>query len=376
MRVFKIGKLQTILQIGILIMCFKTVLRQSAIIPYTDMVDNILTVVAVICLCTAILRKKYTLKMLIFYCMIAFVSLFSVMQTKNYGFLITIIVCLAIRGENLDKILTLIFKCQLFFLIINTSMAIMFAVLGNVSMIMRISGVDRYCFGFKHPNFFSIYLFNLLILWTWLNYENIKVKHILMMIILAIVAVYFTKTRTSFITTIIFCALILISKCNYSYKRMLNQVAKFIFPCSAVLTLICVKLYVAGNEMAIMINAMLSNRIKLGAYGILKFGYSFWGQDIDKYSVVWDSEWKLNNFTFDNLYIFLAVNQGLFWIILLSLLFYLLVKKGNLKLSVFVIIWALYGIAEVQGLNGFMCFPIFLITMLFNREKYLMREGI
>lgn len=376
MVVFKTQKKQNILQIGIFVMCLKTAFRQSAIIPYTSEMDNVLTIVAVVCLCEAILHKKYTIKMLTLYCAITLISLFSVVQTKNYGFLITIIVCLAIRGVNIDKILASIFKYQIFFLVLHTSMAIVLSGFRDVKMTMVISGVKRYCFGFTHPNFFSIYLFNLLILWTWLNYEKLRFKHIINIMLIAVVSLYFTKTRTSFITTIIFCVLILISKSKYLYKKMLIVIAKYIIPICAISTIGCVKLYMLGNKIVVFINELLSNRIKLGAYGYLKFGYSFWGQDIKTYDIVWDSQWRLNSFTFDNLYIFLSINQGIIWIVILSAMFYLLARKQNLKISVFIIIWAIYGIAEVHGLNGFICFPIFLITLLLEKKHIGKEEGI
>lgn len=369
MGVLRIPKVLTNLHWGILIMCFKTAFLHSAIIPYTDVMDNILTFASVAFLVVSILQEKYSLKILILYGLVSLVSLFSVIQTGNYGFLITIIMCLAIREKELDKILAFTFKYQLFFFVVHTITSLILAGLGKNTLVMNISGVERYCFGFRHPNTFSIYLFNLLILWTWINYEKIKVNHIIKIFFIAIVAMSFAKTRTSFVTTILFCILILVSKSKHSYKNALNIIAKFIVPVCAVLTLLLVNLYMLGNEIAIIVDTLLSSRIKLGAYGVSHYGFSFLGQDITKYNVIWDSVWKLNGFTFDNLYTYLSVNQGIVWNVLLSILFYLLAKKKNLKINVFIIIWALYGITEVHGINGFNCFPIFLVVLLFKHNK-------
>lgn len=369
MVVLKIKKNYTILQIGILIMCFKTAFRHSAIIPYTDFVDNILTLIAVLCLCTAILRKRYTVKILCLYGCITLLSLLSVMQTKNYGFLITIIVCLAMREENLNEFLASVFKYESFFLIVHTGLAILLALFGSTSLYMNISGSRRYCFGFKHPNFFSVYFFNLLILWTWINYDRVKLKQILMMFAVASVMMVLTRTRTSFITTTVFCILLMIAKSNSPYKKYLTPIAEFIVPLSAVFTLVCAKLYLMGNSIVALLDLLLSKRIMLNAYSISTYGFSFFGQKIDTYNVDWNSGWHLTQFTFDNLYAFLAVHQGFVWIVILSVLFYLLAKKKNLKINIFIISWALYGITETQGVNGFVCFPIFLIVLLFSQNK-------
>lgn len=375
MGVLKIPKIQNIFHFGILIMCLKTSFIQSQIIPYTNTIDNIFTILSVMCLAVSIIKERYSIKTLFLYGAITLLSLFSVLQTGNYGFLITIIVCLAIREKNMDKILKFIYKYQLFFFVIHTFVAILLSVFGKLSLVMTIDGIERYSFGFRHTNSFSIYLFNLLILWAWLNYDKIKTRHIFGIFVIALMAVSFTRTRTSFMTTCIFCVLLSISISKYSVKNVLNLVAGVIVPVCAGATLWCVKLFMAGDKLAILINELLTSRIKLGAYGVSHFGYSLLGQNISNYSVVWDAEWRLNGFTFDNLYTYLAVNQGFIWIVILSILFYLLAKKRSPKLSVFIVIWTLYGITEVHGLNGFNCFPIFLIALLFENGKSMLMRG-
>lgn len=369
MRIIRVSRVKTFLQWGILLMCLKTSFSMSAIVPYSDLADNILTALATICLVAAIVQKGYSINTLLTYLVLSLLSLFSVIQTGNYGFLVTIIVCLAAREKELDKILRFIYQFELAFLVVHTIAAAFLDLVGVHALEMNIYGVIRYSFGFAHPNTFSIYLFNVLLLWSWLNYEKISGRHIVIIFLIAVVAAIFTKTRTSFLTSILFCLLVLVSKSKYSIKKGLNGIAKFIFPLCAASTLAAVHLYLANNALILLLNALLSSRIKLGAYALSHFGYSVLGQDISRYEVVWDTEWRLNGFTFDNLYTFLAFNQGIVWILLLSLAFYLLAKKNNLKTSVFIIIWTLYGITEVHGLNGFRCFPIFLIVSLLEHGK-------
>lgn len=151
---------------------------------------------------------------------------------------------------------------------------------------------------------------------------------------------------------------------------MLKPTAEFIVPICSGLTLLCVNLLLSGNLIAEAVNALLSDRIKLGAYGVSHYGYSFLGQKVAKTNIVWEAEWGFNGFTFDNIYTYLAVNQGIIWILLLSVLFYYLAKKEDLKTSIFIIIWALYGITEVHGLNGFISFPILLVVSLFEHRVF------
>lgn len=158
MKTLRIPKVQTILHWGILIMCFKAAFSLSAIIPYTESVDTFLVVLSTCCFGAAILQEQYSVKTLIVYSVIGILSLFSVYQTGNYGFMITIIVCLAMRGKELDNILRFIFRYQLYFFIIHTIIALMLALIGKVSIVMNIDGVERYSFGFGHLMLFR-YIF-------------------------------------------------------------------------------------------------------------------------------------------------------------------------------------------------------------------------
>ena len=60
------------------------------------------------------------------------------------------------------------------------------------------------------------------------------------------------------------------------------------------------------------------------------------------------------------------VNQGVIWLILLAFIFYKLAKLNSGKVNIFLIVWALYGVTEVHGLNGFLCMPIFLSAFVFK----------
>lgn len=375
MGTLKIPKVQTVFQFGILILCLKTAFSQSQIMPYTDAEDNFFTAVSVMCMVVSILLEGYSIKTLFLYAGITMVSLFSVLQTGNYGFLITVIVCLAIRGKSMDKVLNFVYKYQLCFFVIHTCAALLLSALGKLSLVMTIAGKERYCFGFKHPNLVSLYLFNLLILWAWLNYDKIKRKHICGIFVIAVIVLLFTRTRTSFLTVCVFCALLWISPNKHPIKEILNWVMGAIVPLCAGATLWCVNRFMAGDKLALLVDKLLSTRIKLGAYGVSHFGYSMFGQNISNYHVQWEPAWGLTDFTFDNMYTYLAVNQGFVWIVILSVLFYLLAKRKDPKVNVFAIVWALYGMTEVHGLNGFCCFPIFLIALLFEDRKSISMRG-
>lgn len=272
---FKILKMQSLLQVGIFLMCFKNILMQSSIIPYSNLLDGLLAGVSMICIAISILSEKQSLKEIIFFVMLIFASLICAIKTNNNIFIIMSMICWVIKNDNFDAIILNIFKIQLFLFVIHTILSLTFLILGKQEIVMTISGIERYCFGFRHPNSFSIYMFNLLLLWTWINYKKLRFKHLCVIGAISVISWRFTKTRTSLLIALVFCLLLFVAKSKYKLKNVLNSIAKFALPICAMFTFLCVKLYIVGNKIGLFINDLLSNRIKLGAYTIEHFGFSF-----------------------------------------------------------------------------------------------------
>ena len=94
------------------------------------------------------------------------------------------------------------------------------------------------------------------------------------------------------------------------------------------------------------------------------------GQNLNNTNAVWDSVWQLSGtVTFDNIYTYLLINIGIIWLVLLGILFYRISFMKNAKYNLFLIVWALYGITEVHGINPVMVFPILLIAVNSGMSK-------
>lgn len=224
--------------------------------------------------------------------------------------------------------------------------------------------------GFTHPNGFSIYAYNLMLMWIWINFKRINSKHIAILLLLDIFLFTLTKTRTSLITSLLVLALLAVYKSeNIRLQNLFNKVARYIVPTMFVITMILVFLYTKGSLIVIAIDDILSARIRLGAYAYSNYGFSLFGQYVPLGEVQWDTTWFLSIFTFDNTYTFLAFNIGLIWIVIISIGMYKLSILNNPKVNIMIISWALYGITEVHGLNLYMCFPIMLLTVLFAKNN-------
>ena len=85
--------------------------------------------------------------------------------------------------------------------------------------------------------------------------------------------------------------------------------------------------------------------------------------------VTYDSVYRLNYFTFDNIYTDITMQQGLIWVIILAVLFFLIAIKRNDANNFAIIAWGVYGITEVHGLNVYMLFVVLLVNELFFKKS-------
>lgn len=369
MRV-RLPKLDFLLQLGIFLMVIKVSFNNSQILPYSEMMDTILAVMAAGGLGIYILRQAYPKKILTGYLIIGVLALYCVLKTGNYGFLITVILCMAMRKSDFDTVIKHIFVYESFFLVFHTCYSFMCWGFLGIPFWQDVYGVNRCSFGFIHPNMFSMYVFQLILMWVWLNYDKVKKEHLVEIAAIAFCVVIFTKTRTSFIDTLILCLLLLFVNKEYgNSKKMLTMCAKYITPMTAAVTLFLSLTFASGNLISRIADKILNTRIRLGGYAYEKYGMTLFGQDLSGMEVVWDSFWGITEHTFDSIYTAVAMNYGLIWLIFICIAFYKLAQKQNAKINICLIMWALYGITEVHGLNAFMCFPILLVVLLYSDRE-------
>ena len=373
----RIIKPKTFVQFGLLVMVLKVSCDISNILPYSDFLDLMLSLVAVGFMMLEILHQSYTGKKILLYAVLTVFSGISVILTGNYGFLISIITCMAICKMDLNRVIRFIFQYELIFLSIHTLLSIVLFAFGKGEIYHVIRQEMRFSFGFIHPNSLAIYVFNLICMWMWLNYETMTKKKAHELVLISFGIFFLTRTRTMFIMTLMLLALFYLAKVR-RIRTSIPVIAQFSVPVAAGVSLLLVQLYLKGSNIAYAADKFLTGRVKLGAYAGYHMNVTWLGQSIERLqNIHWDSFWKLNLFTFDNLYTCLTYNQGVIWIFVFSLAFYLIAKRGDIKECILVILWAAYGITEVNGLNAFLFFPLLLTSRLFDkgREKQAYEEG-
>ncbi len=379
-KIIKMPKIHNMLYMGLLIMIIKVYANASSILIYNDNVDTLLSVVGIGCLALHCLTKKYNIKTIIIYTIFVLLGLISIIKMGNYNIFITVVTCLAIREEPINKIINFIFKYECLFFVTHLIYALLRMVIINDSYAQVIDGVVRYDMGFGHPNRFSILLFNLLIMWIWLNFDRLQMLNIIIILAISLVSYMVTKTRTNEIALLIMLGLLsLYIYIPRALSRLFKIVSKYIVVILAGISMVASILYVNGGELFKVIDVIFSGRIRLGAYAYKNFGLTLLGRNLSNVVVKYDDIFRLNQFTFDNIYTDLCMQQGIIWLVTIILLFYKLNQLNNDKINFAIIAWAIYGITEVHGLNVYMLFPILLVSELFDKkqniEKYVITKS-
>lgn len=357
----------SLFRLGLLFMIFKVFLSLSNIVEMPDYLDTILSVVASGFLVTSILQKQFPMKTLLLFSLIILIGLVTSIRTNNMMMFIAILTCVSVCGEDLDEAIRFILYTEGLLVSMIALISVIMHIMGY-SMLIRVSGEMLYGFGFSHPNVFSCILTNLFAMYLWLHFDTVRFRNLLTVALVSIGFFMITDSRTSLAVTLFLVIVMAICRDQEKLHKPLKYLAMYTLPVLAAIFYILCKGFASGNIMAQMIDLGLSGRIRFSAYSLERFGISLFGQNLAGIKVKWDAFWQLSGITFDNIYTYLFVTQCI-WLVVIAFLYYRTAKKGDIKHSVFILSWALYGIAEIHVINPFLFFPILVVTSLFDRGE-------
>lgn len=360
-----------ILYAGILLYTLERCWSASVILPYNGHVDEILKIAFVLMMVLVIARQEFAPKLYLIY---GLAAVGAVMIRLRTGFMIdafTLLIILACRGADLISVSAVIRKSTTAFLIIHTACFFVLLLLGQQELFYADAmGRVRAGFGLIGPNLLSSYFFNLVLMWVWEKYDSIRLRQLFWIVVIATVLYKFTDSRTAYLCTIVLCVLLPIVKYCKPAAKLTNAAAGVIAPSLAMVVL--VGSYHVQDSIGAKINRLLSGRLYLASYGIDNFGFTLLGQRID-YNIPQEAtKWYISasEFTFDCVYSYLWSNIGIIWLVLICLCFFALARRGNPRISLLLIFWALYGMCEITVMSIVRFFPLVLISTLFlSREE-------
>ena len=370
MKIKKLPRINFFLSWGIFILTLKTFLSYSYVIPISSSFDTILSVLGSLMFSIKIITDRYSKKTILAYLIICLISLFICNNIGSLQLFITVLTVLAIRKEELKNIIEFIYKLEIIFFVSIIMLSLLQYFLSNQQLFIVANGVNRYKFGFSHPNVLSAIVLNLILMYFWLNFEKLNNVKITFTIFLELISFCFTKTRTSLLMLIM---IVFIIKFFYKGKKnnLLKRMVIIIIPVLSILFYFFIKNFQSGNAFILFLNKALTGRIMLGNYAYNRVGLTFFGQNISSMisNVQWDSVYQFTSFTFDNFYTSSMMNFGIIVILLVEVVFILLSSLNNNKVNIFLLSWALLGITEIHGINCYMFFSLLQAVLLLQTKN-------
>lgn len=176
-------------------------------------------------------------------------------------------------------------------------------------------GIDRISFGFSHPNTFAM-IFSMIILEIFYVFRNKRDKiHYLLLFATIFYLDYFTGSRASVITLMLFAFFLLISKPKFIKRFMNTKIMRFLtensFTIFAVLSFVMIYKFNNGEEFATKLNELISGRIKYAARYFEDYKINLLGNNIPIIGTDISRELKKQLLVIDNTYVYVLLRFGI-----------------------------------------------------------------
>lgn len=351
----------------------KVMATSSAIIPWNSLLDNLCIIFAVCVMLVKIYRLTLPFRKLIELAGVALLAVFTCVRMGQYDLLITVIAICLLMDEDLDAYIDLMFKVQVFIILAHIAVSGFLSLLGAGDNFWHMTDNRlRFNGGFAHANVLACYTLSCMLMFAWKQFKHITTNQFAVMACITVLSYAMSRSRTGLLLNLFLLLLLILTQNeNKLVMKAIDPGLLLLFPALTAFVFWAQRQYVAGNSIAILLDDLLTGRIKYAAYGYLRSGITWLPRYLDYADsgvVGWTPEWNLNTFTFDNLYSFLFLQMGIIWIGVFAVMIAVVRKRFDFRNKLFMLIWIFYGMVEVHGLNCFKFFPLLLLSTLFSAK--------
>ena len=358
-----------ILYFALAVYVLEQVLFFSDIFPFSVGTEKVLKLIYVLTIAVVFLLQDYSPKLYLAYGLLGAACVLTRLGSGLMFWVYSVITILALRQEDISDVFRFLRWCLTISLLILT-LAFAVKYFQGQRQFVEIDNVGRrrVRLAFVHANTLAIYILNLILLWIWEKYDSIGPKAIASLLLISLAVYLLTDCRTAFLCEMLLCLMIILAKYGGKAAGLLHFGARWSAPAAAVFMLACSVMWLAPNRGPFLekANHLLSGRVYLSAYAVKHFGFTLFGQSMPLDPVTVSPEWPTPFITLDCAYSFFCCCIGAIWLILICVSFYKLAKLRDLRISIFLILWALYSVSE--SLTLYVCFfsPLLLISILFR----------
>ena len=361
-----------ILYFALAIYSLEQVLFFSDVFPFGVGTEKVLKLLYVLAIAVVFLLQDYSPKMYLAYGLLGAACVLTRLGSGLMFWVYSVITILALRQEDISGVFRFLRWCLTISLLI---LALAFAVkyFQGQRQFIEIDNVGRrrVRLAFVHANTLSIYILNLMLLWIWEKYDSIGPRAIAGLLLTSVAVYLLTDCRTAFLCEMLLCLMIVLAKYGGKAAGLLHFGARWAAPAAAVFMLACSVLWLTPNRGPFLekVNRLLSTRVYLSAYAVKHFGFTLFGQSMPLDPVTVSPDWPTPFIALDCVYSFFCCCIGAIWLILICISFYKLAKLRNPRISIFLILWALYSVSE--SLTLYVCFfsPLLLVSILFRSSS-------
>lgn len=358
-----------ILYFALAVYVLEQVLFFSDIFPFSVGTEKVLKLIYVLTIAVVFLLQDYSPKLYLAYGLLGAACVLTRLGSGLMFWAYSVITILALRQEDISDVFRFLRWCLTISLLILT-LAFAVKYFQGQRQFIEIDNVGRrrVRLAFVHANTLAIYILNLILLWIWEKYDSIGPKAIASLLLISLAVYLLTDCRTAFLCEMLLCLMIILAKCGGKAAGLLHFGARWAAPAAAVFMLACSVMWLAPNRGPFLekANHLLSGRVYLSAYAVKHFGFTLFGQSMPLDPVTVSPEWPTPFIALDCVYSVFCCCIGAIWLILICVSFYKLAKLRDLRISIFLILWAFYGASETLTLYVILFSPLLLISILFR----------
>lgn len=357
-----------------IVLIVKVMASSSAIMPWNSIVDNICIAFAICIMLAKFYRLTIRLSRLLALGAVFLLVLYTCVSMKQYDLMVTLVAVCLLIDEDLEEYIPLMLKVQAAILIGHIAVSGFLSLTGSASRFWFVSdGRLRFNGGFAHSNVLSCYILSCMMMFAWKHFRRISANQFAGMVCITALTYLMSRSRTGLLLNLLLLALVFLTQnTNKLMEKLITPAVVLLFPGLTALLHWAQTHYMSGSRPVLILDDLLTGRIKYAAYGYLRSGLTWLPRYLDYADsgiVSWSAEWNLNTFTFDCLYSFLLIQMGMIWLVIFTLLIAVVCRKFDFRNRLFLLFWILFSIVEVHGLNCFRFFPLLLLSTLLSNER-------
>lgn len=367
----------TTFELGWILLLLKNYLQLANYISLPDLIDDALSLIVLAIFVCSILKKRYQIKELIIYIILAGMASYTGYITGYMVLTTSVLSIIAVKGENIYSIAKKTFVVQLSLLIFNTILSIMLYLVGMESGYLWYYSENqtrlRVCLGYGMAGHLADCILNIMLIWIFIHYRHISIKNYIVMILLSIISYIITDSRVVFFVSLFVIVMTYISKKGKQWEKIIRFFTGIIVPFCTMFMLFSIKQYEVGNQFGYLMDKILNSRVRNCGYNLEVHGVTFWGQNcyntFDGSFNDLNYKWFSKGVAYDNLYMWFIINLGVIWLILMAIVMLVAAKKSSVFVCVMMISWALGAMVDTDFINGTRCISVLLLGTAYGVQN-------